>query len=88
MNTDKTLVNESAASNVYFSNPGMYYRGDWTTGQMYYPQNCVTVRVGNNKGLFFCSAYISGSLSEPLNSDPEGSSWIKLADLQTHPLTE
>lgn len=71
-----------------FTAPGMYYRGDWASGENYAPQNCVTVRAGGNQGFYLCITYIVDAQEQPGSSSTEGSYWIKMADLAVDPLAE
>lgn len=85
---EKIEVNDENAR-VYFTRPGMYYRGDWTQNQSYPPQSCVTVRGNRDKsGLWLCVGYISSSLNPPGSPNADGTLWVRLADLEVHPLAE
>jgi len=83
----KIRINDENAR-VYFTRPGMYYRGDWTQNQSYPPQSCVTVRTGYRSGLWLCVGYISNSINSPGSNTGDGTLWVKLADLEVHPLAE
>jgi hypothetical protein len=83
----KIRINDENAR-VYFTRPGMYYRGDWTQNQSYPPQSCVTVRSGSRSGLWLCVGYISKSAYPPGENTGDGTLWVKLADLEVHPLAE
>lgn len=83
----KIRINDENAR-VYFTRPGMYYRGDWTQNQSYPPQTCVTVRSSPRPGLWLCVGYISKSDHPPGANTGDGTLWVKLADLEVHPLAE
>lgn len=88
MQANRSIQKNTDNNHVYFSGPGMYYKGDWRSGEAYAPQNCVTIRSGSEAGLYLCIGYIKSSLNSPATSIGDGNLWLKIAALESHPIAE